>query len=363
MDYIAPRNDPPTEAEPRPDYIDGDRGAGIKGSIPPAEFFQSVLDELLHLIETVQAATNDDTLDPDADDLTQVYRAIVALIESYGYLKADDLPAGAALIRSDLFIVVDGWLADPPVAPVNGDRYVVKADPTGAWAGHAQAIAHWDAAAEGGAAWAFVAPRTGLMAAMKEDGLAQILKFDGAAWAYLHASVTQPGLVTLYDPDDNPNGVLRGSDLDAATGLALIEERRDPAVTAEVLSAGAWHTRNLNTVVVNQIGASLGSRQITLLAGTYHVQADAGTYNGANHFLRMRNVTDSTTLGIGIASQAGSEDANIAPLWVQFTLASTKVIELQHFSYANRTTRAGMAFGVHNEPYLLDAEIRITKVG
>lgn len=43
-------------------------------------------------------------------------------------------------------------------------------------------------------------------------------------------------------------------------------------------TAGAWRTRDLNTVLTNTIsGASLSNNQITLPAGKYYVEASAPT--------------------------------------------------------------------------------------
>lgn len=56
-------------------------------------------------------------------------------------------------------IVVTVGLDTPPGAPAAGDCWIVGTAPTGAWAGHAGALAGWTA---GG--WRFVAPRDGMSA-------------------------------------------------------------------------------------------------------------------------------------------------------------------------------------------------------
>jgi hypothetical protein len=50
-----------------------------------------------------------------------------------------------ALARLDALVeaTVLGERADPPAAPAAGDSYIVGPGPTGAWAGHAGAIAVW----------------------------------------------------------------------------------------------------------------------------------------------------------------------------------------------------------------------------
>jgi hypothetical protein len=63
----------------------------------------------------------------------------------------------------------------PPVAPQPGRCWIVGAAPTGAWVGHAGAIAGWTA---GG--WRFVAARAGLAARLVANG--QEVVHDGAQW-------------------------------------------------------------------------------------------------------------------------------------------------------------------------------------
>ena len=63
----------------------------------------------------------------------------------------------------------------PPVSPADGQCFIVGTAPTGAWAGHASAIAGY---AAGG--WRFVAPIAGMRALDKVSG--QTANYDAAAW-------------------------------------------------------------------------------------------------------------------------------------------------------------------------------------
>lgn len=53
--------------------------------------------------------------------------------------------------------VVSMTLTAPPVAPANGDMYVVANPATGAWAGHEREVARY---VEDGSFWAFYSPTT-----------------------------------------------------------------------------------------------------------------------------------------------------------------------------------------------------------
>jgi len=71
--------------------------------------------------------------------------------------------------------VNDRDLTVPPGSPVEGDRYIVDAGATGAWAGRDHEIAAWQ---DGG--WQFSAPNPGWLAYVIDEGV--LLAFDGAAW-------------------------------------------------------------------------------------------------------------------------------------------------------------------------------------
>ena len=61
-------------------------------------------------------------------------------------------------------MVLDKDLASPPGSPSDGNRYIVAASPTGAWAGQAGKVAAWQ-----DGAWAFHAPRTGWLAWVADE--------------------------------------------------------------------------------------------------------------------------------------------------------------------------------------------------
>jgi hypothetical protein len=63
----------------------------------------------------------------------------------------------------------------PPSSPAEGERHVVATGATGAWAGHANAIATWQ-----DGAWAYLAPRTGWCIWSVADDV--MFVFDGAHW-------------------------------------------------------------------------------------------------------------------------------------------------------------------------------------
>lgn len=105
-------------------------------------------------------------------------------------LKLIDIVVQAAVIDRDL--------ATPPGSPAEGDRYLVAASPTGAWAGRAGAIAAWS-----DGAWLFVTPRPGWLVYVVDEAAALI--YDGSAWGDLGAAfatlqnLTRLGIGTTAD--------------------------------------------------------------------------------------------------------------------------------------------------------------------
>jgi hypothetical protein len=72
-------------------------------------------------------------------------------------------------------VVLDLTRTAPPSSPADGERHVVASGATGAWAGHANAIAAWQ-----DGAWAFVVPKAGWCIWSVADDV--MFVFDGTHW-------------------------------------------------------------------------------------------------------------------------------------------------------------------------------------
>ena len=71
--------------------------------------------------------------------------------------------------------VMDATLGVPSGIPVLGDRHIIKAPTSGAWAGHANEVALWN-----GTAWEFFVPQAGWRAWVVADQ--RVMVFTGTAW-------------------------------------------------------------------------------------------------------------------------------------------------------------------------------------
>ena len=132
------------------------------------------------------------------------------------------------------------------------------------------------------------------------------------------------------------------------SGASLLHVREEAATTVDggTITGTSDNIRVLDTVVTNGIiGASLGSNQITLPAGTYYVDAHAPTWSDVN-FVRVHlyNVTDAAVEILGIAGVGNSNMPIMSTLRGIFTITSEKVFELRHYVLTTvSTTGAGIA--------------------
>lgn len=142
-----------------------------------------------------------------------------------------------------------------------------------------------------------------------------------------------------------------------------IEDQKTSGTNGGTFTAGAWQTRDLNTEVSDAGGhASVASNQITLAAGTYRVRAHAYAGGVNAHRLRLQNITDGTTLLLGSdhLSTSTANSSNHAMLEGEFTIASTKVIELQHRCQTTGTTNGlGYASGWGTEVYSVVTMVKV----
>lgn len=108
-----------------------------------------------------------------------------------------------ALARLDALVqlsVLDRDLAAPPVSPASGERYIVAAGATGAWAGWDLSVAVFS---EG--AWMRLMPRDGWTAWIADE--AALVVWDGSAWQRIAGPVLSSHTVATL-PSPSPAGQL-----------------------------------------------------------------------------------------------------------------------------------------------------------
>jgi hypothetical protein len=147
-----------------------------------------------------------------------------------------------ALARLDVAVqlaVIARDLTAPPADPAQGDRYLVPAGATGAWAGHADQVALYDMAT-----WTFQAPVAGWTARVLSEDTQ--VRFDGTAWQS-GAGVLEAQTLGINGAADATN---RLCNVAAATllthegaGHQLKINKAGPTDTASLLFQTGWSGR------------------------------------------------------------------------------------------------------------------------
>lgn len=126
----------------------------------------------------------------------------------------------------------------------------------------------------------------------------------------------------------------------------LIRDEKSSGVAAASIVNGAWRQRELNTEVFDTGGhASVGSNEITLLAGTYECIASTPVSSAVINRCRLQNITDGTTTLEGQSSLSGP-----SMLTGFFTITGTKVFQLQQWTSTTSNGGTALSTGA-NEKY------------
>jgi hypothetical protein len=151
-----------------------------------------------------------------------------------------------------------------------------------------------------------------------------------------------------------------------AAQLLHLRDEKAAGTSGGTFTAGSWLTRDLNTVVTNEIaGAGLAANQITLPVGTYYIEASAPARTVNTHQAKLRNVTNSTDDLIGMSETAGTAAAIQSRSFVFGRLSvtgSSKTFELQHRCQTTRTID-GLGNAANHGLTEIHSDVRIWKVG
>lgn len=157
-------------------------------------------------------------------------------------------------------------------------------------------------------------------------------------------------------------------DLSNATGNAINQylhvcDEKPSGVTGGSTTGGAWQTRDLNTVKVNRISATLANNKITLPAGRYYLRATAPMFAANTAKAALYNSTGATYL-LYSSPYYAAYDYNGHPAMIlegEFALTDATALELRVWaqtSYMYGMGRAASISGV-SEVY---SEVHIWKM-
>ena len=150
--------------------------------------------------------------------------------------------------------------------------------------------------------------------------------------------------------------------------LLYVEDRKLPTTHGGSFISGAWRTRQLNNIVINNIlNSELNNNQITLPIGKYWIEASLPARGVNAHKSRLRQISptnltllNGTTESV-TGGQAVSSNSLISGL---IELQQISIIELQH--YCNSTANDwgfGAGFVAETSEVNIFSRIKIWKLG
>ena len=141
-----------------------------------------------------------------------------------------------------------------------------------------------------------------------------------------------------------------------------VRDQKTSGTAGGVSTAATHKVRVLNTEVNAGItGASLASNQVTLPAGTYSVHAISSVYNVARNRANLYNVTDSVITLDGTNCWANADTNGISHVKGVFTIASSKVFSLRHYTQSAGGADA-LGVAVSNGASEVYADLMFTKI-
>lgn len=177
---------------------------------------------------------------------------------------------------------------------------------------------------------------------------------------------TNPSIGNIFSSSSSTIGNWSSGGFQSGIEVYVMSDAKSSGTEGGTFTYNAWRTRVLNTLIKYPSGAShisLSSNQITIQSGTYSIYAKLPAVDTNSNKSRLQNITDNTTTIIG--TPAYNQASNITTssfIEGTFTIASTKVFEIQHRT-AQTTNVYGFGRAVgfgENEIYALVSIIKLS---
>ena len=139
---------------------------------------------------------------------------------------------------------------------------------------------------------------------------------------------------------------------------ALIVDKKDADTDGGTFSSGAWRTRDLNTILVNEdsiCAGTSGNDSFTLIAGTYLIKWSAPAYEVQHHTTKLHDQTADTVIAKGTAAYDQS-GYSVGRSWGSHvvTITSNNDYKIKHKCYTSRNTDGfGQKTGFQDEYYTM----------
>ena len=136
------------------------------------------------------------------------------------------------------------------------------------------------------------------------------------------------------------------------SSYALLAKVHDSGTSTSYFGAyttGDWRTRDIDTEISDEDGiVTISSNQFTLQAGNYFIRFACSMYHCGNHAIRLRNITDSSTAGVGEPHYSYTYSSMLMTTGTcRVSIDSAKVFEVQGYVSVTKADN-GMGFGMDN---------------
>lgn len=236
-----------------------------------------------------------------------------------------------ALRRLDALVqpaVESAALSAPPGSPADGQRWIVGAAPTGAWAGQANRIAAWQ-----DGAWSFLVPADGWAAWNRATGQMLVWRSGAGAWQALLSAAFSDAAFTLQDNGDATKQA-RFEAFGIATGTTRTFALPDTDATLAHIGAAAQTFAGQATFGAAQVtvGTATGAATYGIGTGatgsgsTKTVNLGTGGVSGSTTVVNIgsatagalgQTVVNSPTLELAASVAAvNGPNANISAKWL-----------------------------------------------
>ena len=131
--------------------------------------------------------------------------------------------------------------------------------------------------------------------------------------------------------------------------LAKVHDSGDATTYFGAYTTGDWRTRDIDTEITDEDDiVSISSNQFTLQAGTYLINFGCTMYHIQNHAIRLRNVTDGSTAGVGNPNSGLTYSPMLFTTGVcRVSIDSAKTFEVQGYPSTTKATN-GMGYDMDN---------------
>ena len=160
-----------------------------------------------------------------------------------------------------------------------------------------------------------------------------------------------------------PESILPASSGGSAAKIAYVRDVKPSGTNGGSCTAGAWHTRDLNSVDGDSgVVSGVSSNTITLAPGKYEIEAEIPAFLSSQHKTRLVDATLGTTLLVGTTGFANGGTATLTHSLIKglLNIPIATTIKVEHRCGQGHTFGFGYASGFGEvEIY---SQIKITKL-